>query len=211
LTRWRTTLDYRATRRRPGHRTESDRTANPAPIGAAPPHPVLALQRQIGNRAVGALIARGPTPKTPVKPPPKKDPEPLKDGIWATVPGVGTIQLHSAQIGTHRNMTTPAGRGANREASAPQVTEVVVTSDLGDHSNNLFRQALWGEGKDVEIRFVKGGKAYLTIKLKQALISSYNVSGHGGGVDSKPMESWALNAIKIEYETDMQGAPESPR
>ena len=172
---------------------------------------MLALQRQIGNRAVGELIARGPKPKTPPKPTAKKEPEPLKDGVWAIVPGIGTIKLHSAQIGAHRQMNTPTGQGANREATAPQVTEVVVTSDLGEHSNSIFRDALWGEGKDVEIRFVKDGKAYLTIKLKSALVSSYSVTGHGGAEHSQPMESWSLNATGIEYVTDRQPAPETAR
>ena len=64
---------------------------------------------------------------------------------------------------------------------------------------------------DVEIRFVKGGKAYLTIKLKQALISSYSVSGAGGGAEhDRPIESWTLNAAKVEYEADMGAAAPPP-
>jgi type VI protein secretion system component Hcp len=193
--------DYPSTRQRPVHRTESERTAKPAPIRAAQPNPVLALQRQIGNRAVGELIARDP--KAPAKPAPKKEPE-LKDGIWAIVPGVGTIELHSAQIGTNRHMSNPTGQGVNREAGAPQVTEMVITSDMGDHSDKLFRESLWGKGMEVEIRFVKGGKAYMTVKLHGALITSYSVSGHGGVAHDQPLESWALNAVKIEYETDQK-------
>jgi type VI protein secretion system component Hcp len=169
---------------------------------------VLALQHQIGNRAVGAMLARDPKPKTPAKAP-AKEPE-LKDGIWATVPGVGLIELQSAQLGMHRTTTSPVGRGNSREAEAPAVTEIVVTSKLGDHSNDLFRAAMWGEGKKVEIRFVKGGKAYMTITLHQAMITSYNVSGSGGDVDGAPLESWALNAVKIEYKTDQPTAAPPP-
>ena len=48
-----------------------NRRSEPNPIRrpsrAAPADQVLALQRQIGNRAVGALLARAPTPKTPAK------------------------------------------------------------------------------------------------------------------------------------------------
>ena len=58
----------------------------------------------------------------------------------------------------------------------------MVTSDLGDHSDKVMRESLGGKPMDVEIRFVKGGKPYLTIKLNQALITSYSVSGPGGGV-----------------------------
>jgi type VI protein secretion system component Hcp len=169
---------------------------------------MLALQRQIGNRAVGAVIARDPKTKPAPKPPPK-EPE-LKDGIWATVPGVGVIELESAQLGVHRSMTSPAGRSTSREATAPQIQEIVVTSHLGDHSTQLFRGALEGEGKTVEIRFVKGGKAYLTITLYGALISSYNVSGSGGDVHGRPLESWALNFLRIEYKTDEPAAKPPP-
>jgi type VI protein secretion system component Hcp len=168
---------------------------------------MLALQRQIGNRAVGALLAREPT-KTPPKMPTPKPPE-LKDGIYAIVPGIGTIELHSAQLGAHRHTTSPAGRGNSREPAAPP-TEIVVTSHLGDHSDKLFRWSVVGEPATVEIRFIKGGKAYLTIRLHRALISSYSVSGHGGGVEDRPLESWVLNGMKIEYEAEMAPAADSP-
>ena len=46
----------------------------------------------------------------------------------------------------------------------------------------------------------------MTIKLHQALITSYSVSGHGGGVDDRPLESWALNGTKIEYEAEQAPA-----
>ena len=161
---------------------------------------MLALQRQIGNRAVGALLARAPTPKTPPKMPAPKPPE-LKDGIYAIVPGIGTIELNSAQIGMLRPTTSPVGRGTSREPAAPP-TEIVVTSHLGDHSDKIFRWSVVGDPATVEIRFIKGGKPYLTIKLHQALITSYSVSGHGGGVDDRPLESWALNGTKIEYEAE---------
>jgi hypothetical protein len=39
------------------------------------------------------------------------------------------------------------------------------------------------------------------------LISAYSVSGHGGGPDSKPMESWTLNADKIDYESIADAKP----
>ena len=39
----------------------------------------------------------------------------------------GWIQLQSAQLGTNRNITTPTGRGTNREASAPATQEIVIT------------------------------------------------------------------------------------
>ena len=45
----------------------------------------------------------------------------------------------------------------------------------------------------------KSVEKYLTITLDNTLISSYNISGHGGGDHTAPMESFSLNYTKIEY------------
>ena len=84
------------------------------------------------------------------------------------------------------------------------VAEVVITTIQGDHSSELFKRSLSGEPFSAEIVFVKDGKPYMKIKLTNAMISSFSVSGHGGA-DSRPMESWTLNATKIEYETSGGG------
>ena len=196
----------------PAHQREPD-PPKPAPArevatAVAPAQHVLALQRQAGNRAVGALLSRAPKPKTPPKVPAPKPPE-LKDGIYAVVPGIGTIQLQSAQLGTTGQVNTPSGRGSSREVGAPSLADIAVTSEQGDHSTQLFRAALEGSLGTVEIRFVKGGKAYMTIKLHNASITSFSISGTGGLAGSKPLESWVLNGDKIEYETQ-QPAPEAP-
>ena len=77
----------------------------------------------------------------------------------------------------------------------------MITTIQGEHSTELFKRSLSGEPFSAEIVFVKDGKPYMKIKLTNALISSFSVSGHGGGADSRPLESWTLNADKIEYET----------
>jgi type VI protein secretion system component Hcp len=189
--------DYPPLARRLEQRRDSERAAPAEPVSVAPPHPVLALQRQIGNRAVGALLAREPKPKTP-----PKEPEQLKDGVWAFIPEIGTVQLRSVQLGVNRRMTNPTGQSTSREASAPQISEIMVTADLGSHSDKIFRWSLNGRAKTVEIRFVKDGKVYMTVKLHQTLVSSYTVSGHGGVEADQPSESWSLNATKVEYETE---------
>ena len=126
------------------------------------------------------------------------------------VPGIGTIPLHSAQLGGVISPNAP-GRGASREPVAPQLAEITVSSDQGDHSDALFRAAIQGDNLGVvEIRFMKGGKAYMTIKLHNAMISSFNVSGSGGDTHGKPLESWNLNGDKIEYETDQTGNAPPP-
>ena len=108
-------------------------------------------------------------------------------------------------------MHSQSGRGASRDASAPILTEITVSSDQGDHSTKVFRAAIQGDDlATVEIRFVKGGKAYLTIELHQAMISSFNVSGSGGAARDRPMESWTLNGTKIEYEAEQGPTAGSP-
>ena len=117
------------------------------------------------------------------------------------------IVFESAQLGG-RQPASPSGRGQNREASTPAVAEVVITTIQGEHSSELFKRSLSGEPFSAEIVFVKDGKPYMKIKLTNALISSFSVSGHGGGPDSRPMEAWTLNADKIEYETSGGGTAE---
>ena len=118
----------------------------------------------------------------------------------------GWIQLQSAQLGTNRNITTSTGRGTNREASAPAIQEVVITKLQDSVSTALYRETLGGEGKLIVIAFVKeDGTSYTTIVLQNTLISSYNVSGPGGG-DSRPTESLSINFTKVTFEM----SPTSP-
>ena len=130
----------------------------------------------------------------------------------------GWIELESAQLGTHRSSTSPTGRGEDRDASVPSVSEIVVTKLTDSASTHLYREALWGSSKKVRIDFLKkdgdGAGAvlspYLSIELENALISSYSASGHGQG-GARPMESLSLNFTKISFNrlagaTDPQGA-----
>jgi type VI protein secretion system component Hcp len=173
--------------------------------GLAPPRDrtpeaqVLQLQRTAGNRAVTALVARD-TPKTKA-PPPQKPEKPLPKQTYVTLRGMDPIPVESVQFGSTRHMQRKDPEKKDAPA-APAISEVVITSFQGDHSSDLFKKSLWGEPFSAEIVFVKqpDGQPYLKIKLTNALISSINVSGHGGGPDGKPMESWTLNAEKIEYE-----------
>jgi type VI secretion system secreted protein Hcp len=109
----------------------------------------------------------------------------------------GWIELQSAQLGTNRQVTSASGRGTNRDQ--PSVSEIVVTKLMDSASTALFRQSTWGEGKMVVIAFVKDGTTYMTIILRDTLISSFSVSGHGGVSNAKPMESLSLNFSGITY------------
>jgi type VI secretion system secreted protein Hcp len=132
------------------------------------------------------------------------------DGVDGSVTAAGHekwIELDSAQLGVNRHITNPTGRGTNREASAPAVSEIVVTKHQDCSSTGLFKASLWGEGKKVKIDFCKTDKdkiePYLQIELENTLVSSYQVSGAGGTetVHPRPMESLSLNFTKITYNT----------
>jgi type VI secretion system secreted protein Hcp len=114
---------------------------------------------------------------------------------------VDWIELESCQVGANRHIETATGKGKNRSAGAPSLSEIVGSKTLCKASVNLFKASLSGEGKKVVIDFCRteGDKVekYLTITLENALISSYSISGHGGS--GTPMESLSLNYTKIEY------------
>ena len=85
----------------------------------------------------------------------------------STSVGAGTTRTG----GAHRR----TGDSSCRRRAGP--TEITVSSDQGEHSTKVFRAAIQGDDLGtVEIKFVKGGKTYLTIKLHHAMISSFNVS-----------------------------------
>jgi type VI secretion system secreted protein Hcp len=116
------------------------------------------------------------------------------DGTW--------LELSSFQFGTGRGLTSPTGGSADREASTPNVSEVVVTKGTDCSSCKLFQASLGGgpagEAQDVNIDFCKTDVAnpekYLSITLRNCLISGYSVSSGG----DRPTESITLNFTKIE-------------
>jgi type VI secretion system secreted protein Hcp len=132
------------------------------------------------------------------------------DGVDGAVTAAGHekwIELQSCQLGVGRHITNATGRGENREASAPSVSEIVVTKDHDVASTSLFKLALWGEGKTVKIDFCKTDQDkfenYLQLELENTLISNYSASGSGGDHHSRPMESLGLNFTKITYNTTL--------
>lgn len=135
-------------------------------------------------------------------------------GAVATGKYAGWIELESCQLGVHRSINSPVGRGANREAATPSVNEIVITKYQDIASSDLFKASLYGGGKKVTIDFVKSDKdglnSYMTIELENTLVSSYNISGHGGGVNDKPMESLSLNFTKITFSTQSKDPPAKP-
>ena len=122
------------------------------------------------------------------------------------------IELESCQFGTHRNIRSPTGGGVNREASAQSLSEIVVTKEQDSSSSDLFRESLVGAAKKVAIDFLKtdekgGQTSFLRVELENAMISSYNLSGHGGGSSDRPMESLSLNFTKSTFKQTVHFEP----
>jgi type VI secretion system secreted protein Hcp len=112
---------------------------------------------------------------------------------------LGWIELSSFQWGVGRGISSPTMGSADRESSAPSVSEINVTKSSDVATPRLLSEALEGEGKTVVIAFTKTDKgkieAYMTYVLANTIISGYSVSSGG----DRPMESLSLNFTKIQF------------
>jgi type VI secretion system secreted protein Hcp len=110
----------------------------------------------------------------------------------------GWIELNSFQWGVGRGISSPTGGSADRESSAPSVSEITVTKASDASTIKVVDEALQGEGKTVLIDFCKTDKGklevYMTYTLTNCMISGYSVSSGG----DRPSESVSLNFTKIE-------------
>ncbi|MBF0332323.1 MAG: type VI secretion system tube protein Hcp [Alphaproteobacteria bacterium] len=136
------------------------------------------------------------------------------------VPGDSTHEKHKDWItidrlewGTSRSISTAAGSAANREASEPQVREVLLTKKMDCSSPKLFVESCTGnQGKAATIHLVmtgSPGETYSEIKLTNALVSSYVIVSDGG----PPVERITLNFTKVEVKYipfDDAHRPKSP-
>jgi len=112
-----------------------------------------------------------------------------------------------------RNMKTSAGSAANREASEPTVSEVILTKVSDSSSTKLFQEACSGRtGKQAVIHLVTTGTpgdTYIEYTLTNTLIASYSVDSNG----DRPVETIKLNFTKMEVKYtpyDDSQTPQSP-
>ncbi len=117
----------------------------------------------------------------------------------------GWIEVSSFQWGASRGLGPPTGGAADRESSAPSVSEIVVTKTTDSASPALMKCAASGcHFKKVTLAVRKaGGDQLLTYVLTDVMVSGYHVGGGSGG--DRPQESMTLNFTKIEMQT--QAAP----
>ena len=115
-------------------------------------------------------------------------------------------KLNSFQWGVGRGISSPTGGSADREASAPSISEIVVTKPTDAASTKLFDESLEGEGQDVQIDFCKTDKGqlevYMTYTLSNTMISGFSTSSGG----DRPSESLSLNFTKVEFKNTGMGS-----
>jgi type VI secretion system secreted protein Hcp len=116
------------------------------------------------------------------------------------------VELNSFQWGVGRGISSPTGASADRESSAPSVSEVTCTKAQDKATVKLLNEALQGEGQTVIIDFVKTEKGkletYLSFTLTNTMISGYSMSSGG----DRPSESISLNFTKVEMKVTPLGA-----
>jgi len=107
------------------------------------------------------------------------------------------IEVNSFQWGVGRGISSPTGGSSDREASAPSVSEIVVTKPTDISSVKLLDESLEGEGQDVTIDFCKTDKGnlnvYLSYVLSNTMISGFSTSSGG----DRPQESLSFNFTKV--------------
>ena len=111
------------------------------------------------------------------------------------------IEVQSFQWGVGRGISAGVGGGSKREASAPSVSEIVVTKSFDISSPLLLKNAIGGKAVEVKIEFTQtdnNGKhvSFQKYVLTDTLISGYSLSSGG----DRPSESISLNFMKIDSE-----------
>jgi type VI secretion system secreted protein Hcp len=110
----------------------------------------------------------------------------------------GWIEVMSFQFGVGRGLSNPTGGSADRESSAPSVSEIVVTKKTDAASTRLRNESFRGEPTSAIIEFVKEGRVYLRYEMSDTMVSGYSLSGGG----DRPTESLTLNFTKVEYKSN---------
>ncbi len=111
------------------------------------------------------------------------------------------IELNSFQWGVGRGISSPTGASADRESSAPSISEITVSKMQDVATTKLLDEALQGDGTEVTINFLKtDGKkleVYMSYKLENTMVSGYSISAGG----DRPAETLSLNFTKIEFKS----------
>ena len=116
------------------------------------------------------------------------------------------IELSSFQWGMGRGISSTVGSSAERESTAPSVTEVVIGKDNDVSTGKLMQEAFSGHGQTVKVDFTRTSKdqqeIYLSLELTDTMISGYSHSSSG----DRPVESISLNFTKVQFSTKQMTA-----
>lgn len=119
------------------------------------------------------------------------------------------IRIDSMQFGVGRGISMEVGNLANRESSKPSISEITCTTEVDKCLTPLFTEAVSGStGKLVTFAVVQTGSdkliEYLTVELKQTLVSGWSFSVEG---DSKGFLTFSLSfeEINLSY-SDYDGS-----
>ncbi len=123
------------------------------------------------------------------------------------------MDIEALHWNVSRNLNTVAGKAANREATEPTISEVVLTKISDSSTTSLFQEAVSGtQGKTATIHLVSTGspgETYIEYILTNTLIASYTVDSSG----DRPLETLKLNFTKLELKYipyDDTNRPQSP-
>ena len=118
----------------------------------------------------------------------------------------GWVEVNKFTFGIGRGISSPTGGSDDREASAPSVSEIVVEKPMDVSTVAWMEAALWGEGVDCTIDFVKTDKdkleTYAQYKLTNTMVSGYSADSKG----DRPTETLTLNFTKFEFVFTQMGA-----
>ena len=114
----------------------------------------------------------------------------------------GWIKFDSCQFGVNRAVTK----------NGIPTNEIVISKRTDSSSPRLFKESLVFKERKAIIDFVKNENEapYLSIILENAMITSYSISGNGGGSD-RPTESLSISATKITYASTPTSASKDPK
>ena len=107
------------------------------------------------------------------------------------------IEISSFQWGVGRGISSPMGGSADRESSAPSVSEIVVTKTSDRASPLLSRCAATAchyRSAVLEMRRPGGDNRMTRYMLSNVIIGGYHMSSGG----DRPTESLSINFTKIE-------------
>lgn len=112
------------------------------------------------------------------------------------------MDIESIQWGVTRRITSATSTQNDRESSNAEVSDLVVTRRMDSATPNLLIESCCGTGKTVVIHLTKtgtgtGADVYMEYTLKNALISSYQVTANAQDT-YRPLEVITISFVDLE-------------